>query len=146
MLYIAIIALFVLAVTALLIAIKYSKHTTLTFFLIPMLLASSVISYYAFKSLEGSPIDGYPTEKFAVLATHVEKPSIIILIRLTETNEIKTHKIPFNKRSASDMNREQSLTQNGIARNGRFEENKFGEMRYFVERDPTALPPKATPK
>lgn len=146
MLYLAIISLFVLAVTTLYFAIKYSRTHLATFILIPILVASSLLSYTAITALEGSPIKGFPTVEFTVLTAHVMKPDIVVVVRHTDTKEIKTYMIPFSQANANQMNREKQLAANGVSRKGRFEKNKFGEMRYIVDtgnRDP--LPPKNTP-
>ena len=145
MLYLAITSLFVLATTALYVLIKYSKQHIGVFLIIPLLIGSSLLSYTAFKVLEGAPIRGYPPGNFTVITATPMKPDILITVK-HEEGDIKTYFIPFNNSNAMQMNREKNLVQNGVARKGSFQKNKFGEMRYIVDMgDKTPLPPKNTP-
>lgn len=145
MIYVAIGCMFILAVTTLFFMIKHSANKVVVFFLTPLLIASSILSYAALRALEGAPIKGYPEYPFAVLSAYVSKPDIIIVVQKSDTKDIKTYMIPFDQANANQMNREKNLTAAGVARKGSFEKNKFGEMRYIVELSEYTPPPKNVP-
>lgn len=143
MVYFSIISLFVLASTTIYCLIQTHKNKIIVFVLTPLLVFGSIISYYSFMSLAGSPIKGYPKGDIEVLTSLIMKPDIHITVRHKDTLELKSYLIPFDSINAGTMNREKGLTERGISRSGRFEKNKFGEVRYVVNApEKTQLPPK----
>lgn len=76
MIYLATILLFMLAVVAIYAIIQTGKNNVITFFLIPLVLVSSIFTGYSIYVLQGTPVNTLPKGEVTVLWAEVQKPNI----------------------------------------------------------------------
>lgn len=143
-LYASYIALFVLTITTLYVMIKVSNNHLLLFVLIPILVGTGIIAGWAVTSLHGLPIAGYPKDKVMVLAATVEKPTMHITVRYTETGQTKLHSIPYTKQSARLIqNMADAAQKHNVMLEGRFNSINETEIEFLPEHMGSAIDDKA---
>lgn len=120
MIYIASVLLFLLAVVSVYALIKSKSNLMLLFFLIPIILSSSIYTGYSIYVLQGTPIGGLPEGKVEVVWAEMQKPNIVFLVRHENDTIPKYYRIPYTKENAKLLS---SLHRN--AANGRAEEGQF---------------------
>jgi hypothetical protein len=100
--------------------IQLGRNNTLTFFLIPVALVSSIFSGYTMLALQGTPIDGIPEEQVEVIWVEVQKPHIYFNVRPVGELQPVYYRIPYTEDNAKKM---QELAK--AAGQGRPEKGKF---------------------
>lgn len=100
--------------------IQLGRNNTLTFFLIPVALVSSIFSGYTMLALQGTPIDGIPEEQVEVIWVEVQKPHIYFNVRPVGELQPVYYRIPYTEDNAKKM---QELAE--AAGKGRPEKGKF---------------------
>ena len=85
MIYIASILLFLLAVISVYALIKSKSNLVALFFLIPIILSSSIYTGYSIYVLQGTPINGLPEGKVELIWAEMQKPNIVFLVRHENT-------------------------------------------------------------
>ena len=96
------ICLFVLAVFSLYAAIQ-SKQSKITFFLVPLILVTGIVSGYAIYSLQGTAIKGVPEGKLEVIHIDVKKPWIWVLVVHEGDAEPKFYGLPYSDENSKSM-------------------------------------------
>lgn len=118
--YAGIMLLFGLAILTVYALIQLGKNNTLTFFLIPIALISSIFSGWTMLALQGTPINGIPDGEVEVIWVEIQKPHIYFNVRPDGETEPVYHVIPYTKDNAKKM---QSLAE--AAEQGRPEKGEF---------------------
>ena len=77
MIYVASILLFLLAVVSVYALIKSKENALVLFFLIPIILASSIYTGYSIYVLQGTPINNLPEGKVELIWAEIQKPNIV---------------------------------------------------------------------
>lgn len=72
--------LFILAVVSLYSIIASGKHRVLTFLLVPLVIAASISSFYAFYSLQGKAIKSWPEGEIEIISLQLTQPHISMLV------------------------------------------------------------------
>lgn len=80
------------------------RKFVLLFFIIPILLITSVLSINSLQYFKGIPIDGYPTEEVQILTYVVNEPDIYIISR-NKKQIVRVYKIPYTEEKQSQMER-----------------------------------------
>ena len=79
MIYVASILLFLLAVVSVYALIKSKGNMIALFFLIPVILSSSIYTGYSIYVLQGTPIYSLPEGKVELVWAEMQKPNIVFL-------------------------------------------------------------------
>ena len=99
--------------------IQLGRNNTLTFFLIPVALVSSIFSGYTMLALQGTPIDGIPEEQVEVIWVEVQKPHIYFNVRPVGELQPVYYRIPYTEDNAKKMPIEHALVENSFHNNHR---------------------------
>lgn len=90
--------LFVLAVSSLYsIIISNKTNRVITFFLVPLIIAASIISFYAIHSLQGRPKYEWPEGQIEILSMKLVQPTIWLLVRHEGEQEPTLYGVEWNK-------------------------------------------------
>ena len=149
MIYLATILLFMLAVVAIYAIIQTGKNNVITFFLIPLVLVSSIFTGYSIYVLQGTPVDALPKGEVTVLWAEVQKPNIYFLVRHADEPRPTYYRMPYTKENAKKMQGMKQKAEEGTPMEGQFkvkEEQKGGLISNdeftFDRIKRFALPPK----
>ena len=148
MIYLATILLFMLAVVAIYAIIQTGKNNVITFFLIPLVLVSSIFTGYSIYVLQGTPVNTLPEGEVTVLWAEVQKPNIYFLVRHVDEQRPTYYRMPYTKENAKKMQGMKQKAEEGNPMEGKFkvlkqkgslvsmDEFTFDRIKRF------ALPPK----
>ena len=120
MLYIATSLLFFLAFISLYALIRNNRNLFLLFFLVPVILGSSIFAGYAIFILQGTPIDRLPKGQVEVVWAEVQKPIIVFLVRHEDRPIPKYYKINYTKDNSRLLNKLAEGTKKGRPEKGEF--------------------------
>ena len=148
MIYIATLLLFSLAVLTIYAIIQSGKNNVLTFFLIPLVLISSLYTGYSIYALQGTPIDSLPKGEVEVLWAEVQKPNIYFLVRHVDDPKPAFYRMDYTKENAKKMQDLSEKADAGQPSNGEFKlkdkDGGISQMKEFtfdtIRRE--SLPPK----
>jgi|11_taG_2_1085331.scaffolds.fasta_scaffold00339_5 hypothetical protein len=150
MIYLATTLLFTLAVVTVYAIIQTGKHRLITFFLIPLVLISSLYTGYTIYALQGTPINGIPEGEVEVIWSEVQKPHIFYMVRKEGETKPLYFALPYTKENAKKFAELEEQREGGQVPVGEFRdtnlENKGSLSRNMeIEFDDitrTPLPPK----
>jgi hypothetical protein len=148
MIYVASILLFLLAVVSVYALIKSKENAIVLFFLIPIILASSIYTGYSIYVLQGTPIHSLPQGKVELIWAEIQKPNIVFLVRHEDTSIPKYYRLPYTKENAKLLGNLSEQAEKGSPQTGEFKPpNKGGSITVNqdvsfdrIKREP--LPPK----
>ena len=148
MIYIASILLFLLAVISVYALIKSKSNLVALFFLIPIILSSSIYTGYSIYVLQGTPINGLPEGKVELIWAEMQKPDIVFLVRHENTPTPKYYRIPYTKENAKLLSGLNQQASQGRPQEGEFKPKETSGTRIEnqdvsfdrIKREP--LPPK----
>lgn len=148
MIYVASVLLFLLAVVSVYALIKSKSNFVALFFLIPVILSSSIYTGYSIYVLQGTPINGLPEGKVEVIWAEMQKPDIVFLVRHENKPIPKYYRIPYTKENAKILQGLHQSASMGHPQEGEFKPKEDGGIRIEnqdisfdkIKREP--LPPK----
>lgn len=148
MIYVASILLFLLAVVSVYALIKSKGNMIALFFLIPVILSSSLYTGYSIYVLQGTPIYSLPEGKVELVWAEMQKPDIVFLVRHEESPIPKYHRIPYTKENAKLLSALNQMAGMGHPQEGEFKPKEEGGLSQEnqdvsfdrIKREP--LPPK----
>jgi len=148
MIYVASVLLFLLAVVSIYALIKSRSNLILLFFLIPIILSSSIYTGYSIYVLQGTPINNLPEGKVELIWAEMQKPDIIFLVRHEDETIPKYYRIPYTKNNAKLLAGLNKMAGAGHPQEGEFKPKETGGINIDnqdisfdkIKREP--LPPK----
>jgi len=126
MIYVASILLFLLAVVSVYALIKSKGNTLVLFFLIPIILSSSLYTGYSIYVLQGTPIHSLPEGKVELIWAEMQKPDIVFLVRHEDSTIPKYYRIPYTKENAKLLSNLNELASKGNPQKGEFQPPQKG--------------------
>lgn len=129
MIYLLTFSLLLLTVLVLTIAISARYRIWILALIIPFLVFNIGFTYHTVQELWGYPVKGYPQGEVELLASKIEKPDVLIVVRYPD-GRTRLHQIPYTKRDEeqlSSANRELRkgrrimMNNRGQAQESRFE-------------------------
>ena len=120
MLYIATSLLFFLAFLSLYALIKNNRNLFLLFFLVPVILGSSIFAGYAIFILQGTPIDRLPKGQVEVVWAEAQKPIIVFLVRHEGKPIPKYYRMNYTKDNYRLLDSLAKSTEKGKPEKGEF--------------------------
>ena len=148
MIYVASILLFLLAVVSVYALIKSKGNMIALFFLIPVILSSSIYTGYSIYVLQGTPIYSLPEGKVELVWAEMQKPNIVFLVRHEDSTIPKYYRIPYTKENAKLLSALNQMAGMGHPQEGEFKPKEEGGLQQEnqdvsfdrIKREP--LPPK----
>ena len=115
------ILLFIVAVSSLYSIIVSNKTNRLiTFFLVPLIISASIVSFYAIHSLQGRAIHEWPKGEIQIVSITVKKPKIWLTVIHKGDIEPKFYGIQWTTENAKQIQRLAKRMELGISAEGEF--------------------------
>ena len=148
MIYVASVLLFLLAVVSVYALIRSRSNLFLLFFLIPIILSSSIYTGYSIYVLQGTPIHSLPQGKVELIWAEMQKPDIVFLVRHEDELIPKYYRVPYTKQNAKLLSGLNRMASMGHKQEGEFKPKETGGVNIEnqdisfdrIKREP--LPPK----
>lgn len=103
MIYLLTASLLLLTVLVMIVAIRARYRIWILTLLIPFLIFNIGFTYHTIQELWGYPVNGYPKGEVELLASKIEQPKILIVVRYSD-GRTRLHQIPYNKKDEEDLN------------------------------------------
>lgn len=127
-----------------------NKHTIVTFFLVPLLVITSIVSSVTIFTLQGTPIYQEPVNKnIDVISISIAKPWIYMVARDTDYDDAppKFYAFAYTKERAKELQEINTRKRMGMSTKGQLESveqtgNEYapGELRWKPEKGGKYIP------
>ena len=97
------ISLLILTLFVIVSLIRTKFNSIITIIITPFLIFNIGFGWHTINELWGSAKHGFPTEEVEIVAVHMSKPEIFVVIKRKETNAIRLHAIPATKENEKSL-------------------------------------------
>lgn len=111
------------------------KNHWIHYLLIPFLLFNIGFTWHTVDDILGQATEQLPQGKVHVVAVHVAKPHIYVVVRHQDNDEPTFHKIPYSKRNKDEIDAARQQMKKGVRMVAEFKEDDSQKTVQFFKWD-----------